>query len=278
MSLQAKEIKKIEVDILLMAIKRRYGYDFTEYSKASLIRRLDRRRISSNLNYISELIPRLLYDETELDEFICELSVTVTEMFRDPDVFLAIKKKVFPTLETYPRIKIWHAGCATGEEVYSMAIMLKEAGLYDRVQIYATDFNNKSLEIARKGIYSCQNMKIFTSNYQRSDGESSFANYYHAKYNNIIMSESLKKNIVFSNHNLVHDGVFGEMHLVLCRNVLIYFNKELQQKVFSLFDECIASQGFICLGLKESLKFSVSADNYELISEDEKIYRKKIIW
>lgn len=272
------DIKRIEVDALLDVINKRYGYDFSQYSRASLLRRIEHRRILAGVEHISDLIPRIIHDPEELDKFICDLSVTVTEMFRDPHVYVALKKLIFPILATYPRVKIWHAGCATGEEVYSMAIFLKEAGLYNHVQIYATDFNNHSLDIARKGIYSYKFIKKYTENYQKSEGCQSFSDYYHAKYDHVIMDESLKENIIFSNHNLVHDNSFGEMNLILCRNVLIYFNKKLQDRVFRLFDEGISSQGFICLGTKESMDFSSLTDRYAVFSKDEKIYRKKLDW
>jgi len=249
------DVKKIEIEMLLNAIQFRYGYDFREYSRASLARRIEHRRVLSGVKHISDLIPRILYSAVEMNNFIHDLSVTVTEMFRDPDVYVALRNNVLPVLATYPRIKIWHAGCATGEEVYSMAIILQEAGIYDRVQIYATDISEENLEIAKKGIYPCDFIKKYTENYHESGGELSFSNYYHAKYDHVIINDSLKENIVFSNHNLVNDKSFGEMQLIMCRNVLIYFDKNLQNKVLTLFDESLSSHGFICLGLKESMDF-----------------------
>jgi len=276
--MDSKAIKSIEVDMLIEVIYRRYGYDFSQYSRASLIRRIEQRRINQNLEHISELIPLLLYEENQLDHFIFDLSVSVTEMFRDPTVYSALVDHVFPILATYPRIKIWHAGCATGEEVYSLAILLEEANLYHRTLIYATDINQASLETARKGIYPAKNIQTYCKNYHSAGGRFSLSNYYHEKYENIKIDEKLKKNIIFSNHNLVHDASFSEMQLILCRNVLIYFNSTLQQKVLSLFHDSLSEQSFICLGVKESMSCSNLSEIYELLPYGEKIYRQRRSW
>lgn len=271
-----KTIQQLEVDTLLEVIKLRYRYDFTHYSKASIIRRIERMCVFENVEHISELIPRILYDESFFARFIKDLTVTVTEMFRDPKVYIALREKVLPFLETFPRIKIWHAGCATGEEAYSMAILLHEAGLYDRSKIYATDINEDSLMVARNGIYPNDSIKIFTRNYQQAGGQSVFSNYYHAKYESAIFEESLKKNILFANHNLVHDQSFGEMQLIVCRNVLIYFNNDLKNRVLSLFKDSLCNRGILCLGIKENLQFSTIADQFERISKPERIFQKRV--
>jgi chemotaxis protein methyltransferase CheR len=269
------EIAQLEAEMLLSLIKDRYHYDFTQYSKASIFRRIDQLRVSENLDHISELIPRILYDKSFFSSFVHSMSVTVTEMFRDPFIYKLIRDKVIPFLASFPKIKIWHAGCATGEEVYSMAIMLQEAGLYDRSLLYATDMNNHSLDIARKGIYPVDCMKKYTENYQQSEGQAVFSDYYRAKYSSVIMNDSLKENLVFSNHNLVHDQVFGEMQFILCRNVLIYFDHDLQARVFSLFDDSLCRQGILCLGTKESMHFSSIQSQYRVLGDREKIFQKK---
>jgi chemotaxis protein methyltransferase CheR len=203
-----------------------------------------------------------------------DLSINVTEMFRDPGFYRAVREKVIPLLRTWSYVKIWHAGCSTGEEVYSMAILLQEEGLYDRVRIYATDFNQVVLEQAKAGIYPAERMKSYAWNYQRSGAKAAFADYYHAQYDSAIMDLSLKKNIVWANHNLVTDSDFAETHMVVCRNVLIYFNSDLQNKVYGLFNGSLVKGGVLCLGRKESLRFSNYSDRYSDMDKDQKIYRK----
>jgi len=270
-----KKIEQIEVDALLDAVSRCYGYDFRNYAGASFKRRLKYCLEKNNYKHISEMIPRLLYDKLFFKEFLLNISVTVTEMFRDPDFYNRFKEKVLPVLKTYPFIKIWHAGCATGEEVYSMAILLHEAGFLDRAQIYATDFNQKALQIAREGIYPLDRLKEYIANYNKFDGASSFSTYYHAKYNAAKMRSFLKENIIFANHNLVTDKVFGEMNVVICRNVLIYFDRVLQDRVLSLFRDSLCHRGFLCLGNKESILQTVIEQEFEGVSRKEKIFRKK---
>jgi chemotaxis protein methyltransferase CheR len=271
-----KEIEKIEIDLLLDAIFHRCGYDFRNYKRSSLMRRIHSIRERSNLAHLSEMISKVLYDKTFLNQLLLDLSVTVTEMFRDPDFFNELRNKVIPLLKTYSFVKIWHAGCATGEEVYSMAIMLKEEGFYNRVQIYATDMNQESLQTAREGIYSLENIRKFTLNYNMAGGKASFSDYYFAKYNMAKMDEELKENIVFSNHNLVTDHAFGEMHLIICRNVLIYFDKNLQNKVLHLFHHSLVHRGFLCLGSQESLDCMDYCNEYEAISSKWRVFRKKL--
>lgn len=269
------ENENIEIQLLLEAIHLKYGYDFRDYSRASVKRRILHRLNLSRLTNLSEMQHRVLYDLEFFERLLLDLSINVTEMFRDPSFYQALRKEVIPILKTYPFIKVWHAGCATGEEAYSMAILLKEEGLYERAQIYATDFNDVVLQKAKEGIYPVENIKEYTSNYQRSGGKDSFVDYYTAKHNSIIMDRSLKKNIVFANHNLETDGVFGEMNLILCRNVLIYFNKDLQNRVLKLFYDSLGRHGILCLGSKENIRFSACADRFDDIVKDEKIYRKK---
>ena len=269
------EIENLEINLLLDAIYQRYGYDFRNYARASVERRARQFLVKSGCNSISELIPRLLHDESFFAELVREFSITVTEMFRDPSVYRTLKERVFPLLNTYPFFKIWHAGCATGEEVYSLAILLKEEGLYKRATIFATDFNDWALEQAKQGIYSIDNIKKCTSNYQKAGGTNSFSEYYHAKYDSIVIDKSLRKNVTFANHNLVIDGIFSEMHLILCRNVLIYFDKTLQNRVLNLFNGSLVYGGFLCLGNKESLLFSDIQDKFDPVEERERIYQKK---
>jgi len=265
----------LEIYLLLEALARRYGYDFRHYSSASLKRRIRHfLSLSPDCNHISDLIPRLIYDKTFFKSFILTLSITVTEMFRDPFVYKMIREKVVPLLKTYPFIRVWHAGCASGEEVYSLAILLEEEGLYSRCQIYATDLNDDALSKAKQGIYSVDRIKEFTLNYQQSGGSKSLAKYYHSKYDSVILDSSLKKNIVFANHNLVSDSVFGEMHLILCRNVMIYFNRTLQDRVLQLFHDSLVPKGFLCIGTKESLQFSQVVNLFKTIADRERIYQR----
>ena len=269
-----EEIEEIEVGLLLDAIRRRYGYDFSNYTPASLKRRIRNMTAQSSYPSISAMIPPLLASPSFGAKLIYSLSVTVSEMFRDPEFFRAMREQVIPHLKTYPFVRIWHAGCATGEEVYSLAIVLKEEDFYDRATIFATDFNDLALDKARQGIYPLERMREYTANYQRSGGTGSFARYFRTGYDAAILDNTLKKNIAFANHNLVADGVFSEMHLVICRNVLIYFNKTLQDQVLRLFHETLVHGGILALGSKESIQFSQVADNFKPLSGKWKIYQK----
>lgn len=268
-------LENIEIDLLVEAIYRRYGHDFKHYSKETLQRRILHNLSYAGLNNISELIPRILNSKACFERLFYDISITVTEMFRDPVFYMALRKNIIPVLKTYPYIKIWHAGCATGQEVYSLAIVLKEEGCYDRSQIYATDFNDAALAKAKTGIYSAKNIKEYISNYQQAGGIESFADYYHANYDSVIMDSSLKKNITFANHNLATDSVFGEINLILCRNVLIYFDRTLQDRVLSMFQESLCRNGFLCLGSNESLSFSQVSDDFRQYVGQEKIYQKQ---
>jgi chemotaxis protein methyltransferase CheR len=271
------EIEDIEIDLLLEAVFRRYGYDYRNYARASARRRIVHLLKKTGQKTVSEMIPRLLYDREFFADILSAFSITVTEMFRDPGFYRALREEVIPYLKTYPFIKVWHAGCATGEEVYSLAIFLKEEGFYDRSTIFATDINDAALARAKEGIYSLENMKQNSLNYQKAGGGASFSDYYQAHYDSIIMNQSLKKHITFANHNLVTDSSFGEMHLVFCRNVLIYFDRTLQNRVLRLFDDSLIHGGFLCLGTKETIQFSDVEAAFEQIDKRQTIYRKKTI-
>ena len=264
----------IETHLFLEAIKMKYGYNFSEYSRAHIKRRIKNRLGKSGINNILELTHKVLEDETFFRDVLLDFSINVTEMFRDSQFFKYIRESIIPVLESYPQIKIWHAGCSSGEEVYSMAILLKESGLYDRCQIYATDFNGRIIEKAKSGIYSLEAMKEYTKNYILAGGTHSFSDYYIAKYDNAILELDLKKRITFAEHNLVTDGSFGEMNLIICRNVMIYFDRNLQNRVNNLFSDSLIKGGYLCLGSKETLSFSDVIDKFDTVSEEFKIYRK----
>lgn len=268
------QTENLELELLLEAIYQKYGYDFRSYARASLKRLIKHRLSRSGLASISELQHKVLHDMNCFDQVLLDLSVNVTEMFRDPLFYKALRKQIFPILKTFPFFKIWHAGCSTGEEVYSMAILLKEEGLYDRAQIYATDFNEVVLKKAKEGIIPIGNIKGFTRNYQECGGTQSFSDYYMANYDFAIMDQALKKNIIFSDHNLATDNVFSEINVVICRNVLIYFQKELQNRAIGLFWKSLRTHGYLCLGTKESLMFSQYENNFEPVVKPFKIYRK----
>ena len=268
------ETQNIELQLLLKAIYLKYGYDFRNYSKASIKRRVFHRLDKEGLESISAMQHKLLYDVSFFERLLLDLSINVTEMFRDPSFYLALRKFVMPKLKKHSFLKIWHAGCSSGEEVYSMAILLKEEGLYDRTQIYATDMNEVVLKQATDGIFNISKLKQYTANYQKSGGLESFSDYYMAHYDHVVMDKSLKGNILFSDHNLATDGVFGEMNLILCRNVLIYFNRELQNRVLGLFYDSVSPGGFLCLGSKESIRFSKYSDAFEDVVRIERIYRR----
>lgn len=259
---------------LLESIKNKYGYDFTEYAESSIKRRIENFMVYIKIKDLKTLNKIILNDEKIFEEFVQNLSVTVTEMFRDPIFYKSLRSIVMPRLASYPFIKIWIAGCATGEEVYSIAILLKEEGLLERSVIYATDINQKSLQIAKEGLYSIENMKSHTINYQKSGGTKSFSEYYKSKYDSVMFDKSLKQNIVFSPHNLAIDKSFNEFQIIICRNVLIYFNQKLQNKVINLFYESLCTLGFLCLGNKESLLFSDKKTNFYEIDKKEKIFMK----
>ena len=269
------EIEHIEIDLLLEALQRAYGYDFRSYARASIERRIRQFQSGSECKTVSCMINKALHNEEFFSRLVQYFSVSVTEMFRDPFVYRVIREEVVPMLRTWPYIKVWHAGCATGEEVYSFAILLMEEQLYDRSTIYATDFNDTSLEKAREGVYPVQKMREATRNYQQAGGYASFSDYYHSRYNAAVVSQALKERITFANHNLVSDVSFGENHLIFCRNVLIYFNRGLQDRVLRLFTDSLVNGGFLCLGTKEDLRFTAENDRYTLVDRKAKIYKKK---
>ena len=269
------ENEKIEIELLLEAIYRKYGYDFRNYARASIKRRILHHCALSGLKTVSELQHRILYSVEFFEALLMDFSINVTEMFRDPSFYLALRESVLPVLKGLSHFKLWHAGCATGEEVYSMAILLKEEGLLDNAQIYATDFNENILKKAKEGIYPLDKMKEYTCNYQRAGGIQSFADYYTARYEKVVMNKYLGTNIVFADHNLVTDASFGEMDIIICRNVFIYFDRKLQDIAIGLFRESLSAGGFLCLGSKESLRFSKYSEDFEDVRADERIYRKK---
>ncbi len=268
------ELEQLEIDLLLEAVFRRYGFDFREYARASLKRRLYRRMHAEGLGSLSELQARLLHDPPVMERLRVDLSINVTAMFRDPSFYVAFREKVVPALHTYPFTRIWCAGCASGEEVYSLAILLREEGLYDHTRIYATDINEHVLATAREGVFPLDRMQQYTQNYLRAGGTGDFSEYYVAAYDNVRFARELTENVVFAQHNLAMDRGFNEFNVILCRNVMIYFDKALQDRVHRLFYESLDTFGILVLGHKESLAFSPFADKYEALDEAERIYRK----
>ena len=270
------DLLNIEIQLLMEAIFLRYGYDFRNYSKAHIKRRVLHRLGTSMLLSVSQLQDRVLRDREFFNEFLDDLSINVTEMFRDPEFYNSLREKIIPKLKTYAYFKIWHAGCATGEEVYSLSIILKEEGLLERCQIYATDFNRKVLEIAKEGVYQKHEIEQYENNYKRSGGKVKLSDYYKSRYGSIIFNKEFSDRIVFADHNLVTDTVFADVNLILCRNVLIYFEKSLQDKVLGLFYESLVPSGILCLGTKESIKFSKYGNSFEIIDEKFRIFKKRI--
>lgn len=276
MTVQEHSIKDEDIEVLLSDLLELYGYDFTEYARASLKRRVNRLMMIDRFPSFAELRYRLRDDKQYLDHFIEEITVNVTEMFRDPSFFKAVREKLFSQLATYPFIKIWHAGCSTGEEVYSMAIMLEEAGLLHKSLLYATDLNHEVLEKARKGIFPMRYMKLYSENYIEAGGQLDFSSYYTAGYDRVKFDERLSSRMVFATHNLVSDSLFNSFHLILCRNVLIYFNKDLQKRVLKLFCNSLEPLGYLGLGSKETLRFSGVEEAFRVVDIKQKIWRKII--
>jgi len=268
------ELERVEVDLLLEGIFRRYGFDFREYAPASLKRRLWRRIHAEGLRSVSGLQERVLHDPACMERLLLDLSINVTSMFRDPTFYVALREQVVPLLRTYPFARVWVAGCSTGEEVYSLAILLDEEGLYDRSRIYATDINEAVLDRARAGVFPLDKMQGYTENYIRGGGKRAFSEYYVAAYDGARFSRSLTDNVVFAQHNLVSDRSFNEFNLIMCRNVMIYFDKSLQDNVHRLFYESLAPFGVLALGHKESVAFSPYGDRYEELDQQERLYRK----
>ena len=268
------KLERLEIELLLEGVYRRYGFDFRSYAYASIRRRLWKRIEAEELATVTALADRVYHDPEMMDRLLMDLSINVTAMFRDPLFYAAFRAQVVPLLRTYPFFRIWHAGCSTGEEVYSMAILLEEEGIADRARIYATDINEVVLQKAKTGIFPLERMQEYTENYIRAGGRRAFSEYYTAKYDGALFKPSLIQNVVFSQHNLVTDRSFAEVNVILCRNVLIYFDRSLQQRVHGLFYDSLATFGVLALGSKESLRLSKYEDCYEALDAKQKIYRK----
>jgi chemotaxis protein methyltransferase CheR len=267
-------VEQIELQLLLEGVYRRYGFDFREYAPASLRRRVQRRMRLEGLTTIAGLTEKLLHDAPTMERLLLDLSINVTSMFRDPSFYVAFRAKVVPLLRTYPFTRIWVAGCSTGEEVYSLAILLQEEDIYERARIYATDINESVLDRARAGVFPLEKMKEYTQNYQRAGGKRAFSEYYVAAYDGAQFQRALTENVVFAQHNLVSDSSFNEFQVILCRNVMIYFDRRLQNRVHELFYESLVHLGVLGLGTKETIHFSPREDRYEEIDAGEKLYRK----
>lgn len=265
---------ELEVRLLLDGIYAQYHYDFRQYAMASLKRRLLQALPHFGCQTISCLQERVLHDPRQLTALLQFLTVQVSDMFRDPPYFKALREQVLPFLATYPWPKLWVAGCSTGEEAYSLAILLAEEGLLDRSVLYATDINADSLQKAQSGIYNLSRMRQFTENHRLSGGRTSLSDWYHAAHGSAVMNAELRRKITFSDHSLATDSVFSEVHLISCRNVLIYFNRELQDRAIGLFREALCPKGFLGLGARESLRFTRHADAFGEVSRELKIYRK----
>ncbi|MFW2851351.1 CheR family methyltransferase [Sphingomonas sp. TX0543] len=269
------EIEDIEIELLLDALFRRYHYDFRNYARASVKRRLRQAREQLGFRNFSAMQEALLHEPAMLTTLLGYLTVQVSEMFRDPLYFRALREKVVPHLRTYPSLRIWIAGCSSGEELYSFVILFREEGLEERTLFYATDINPEALKIASSGIYSLDRIKAFTENHQKSGGKTSLSDYYSTAYGAAAFDKTLRDRVVFSDHSLVTDAVFAEMHLISCRNVLIYFDRPLQNRAIGLFRESLARNGFLGLGAKESLRFSEHAGSFTDFVRDEKIYQRR---
>ncbi len=269
------EIEDLEIQLLLEALYQRYHYDFRHYARASIKRRLTQARTQLGFPSVSAMQDRVLHDPSMLPRLLGFLTVQVSEMFRDPSYFRALRENVLPHLRTYPSLKVWIAGCSTGEEVYSLAILFREEGLYDRTIFYATDINPDALAAAEAGVYALDRIRKFTENHQKSGGKSSLSDYYTAAYGRAAFDKSLRNRVVFSDHSLVTDAVFAEMHLISCRNVMIYFDRPLQDRAIGLFRESLTRKGFLGLGSKESLRFSAHAAAFSEFAAAEKIYQRR---
>ena len=269
-----KDIEKLELWLLFEAMYRLYGYDFRHYSYASARRRILLQLQQKKLSCMADLQHLVIHNEQAADDLLSAMSINVTEMFRDPEFFKLIRHQVLPQLLTHSHLKVWHAGCSSGEEVYSMSILLNELKLLKQTQLYATDFNNEIIEKAKLGSFNLKNMRQHIQQYHQAGGEEEFSQYYSVKNNEATITSALKKQIMFSHHNLTEDGSFGEMNIIVCRNVLIYFNKELQNRVIRLFYDSLCDGGYLCLGSHESLLFSDVEDQFTTLSATHKIYRK----
>lgn len=265
----------LEIELLLEALYQRYHYDFRHYARASIKRRLVQARDQLGFASISAIQERVLHEPSMLPRLLDYLTVQVSEMFRDPTYFRALREKVLPHLRTYPSLKVWIAGCSTGEEVYSLAILFREEGLYDRTLFYATDINPEALAAAEAGVYALDRIRKFTENHQQGGGKSSLSDYYTAAYGGAVFDKTLRERVVFSDHSLVTDAVFAEAHLISCRNVMIYFDRQLQDRAVGLFRDSLARKGFLGLGSKESLRFSAHSAAFSEFIPGEKIYQRR---
>jgi chemotaxis protein methyltransferase CheR len=268
------DLEDIELSLLLEGVFRQYGFDFREYAPASLRRRVWRRVFAEGLQTISALQDKLLHDPASMERLLLDLSINVTAMFRDPSFYVAFREKVVPALRTYPFTRIWVAGCSTGEEVYSLAILLQEEQVSDRARIYATDINESVLERARSGVFPLDKMREYTQNYIKAGGTRAFSEYYVAKYDGAQFQRSLIENVVFAQHNLVSDHSFNEFNVIICRNVMIYFDRTLQDRVHRLFYDSLVTFGVLGLGHKESIRFSPHETGYEELDPGERLYRR----
>jgi chemotaxis protein methyltransferase CheR len=268
------EIEDIEVQLLLDGICRRYGFDFRDYAYASIKRRVENMVSAEGLRSVSELQGKLLHEPACMERFLSKVTVNVTSMFRDPSFYRVFRTQVVPELRRSSFVRIWHVGCSTGEEVYSMAVLLREEGLYPRCRIYATDLNEHALAKAKSGIFPLAALQEYTSNYLKAGGKGCFSDYYTANYGCVIFERALRENVVFSQHNLVSDGSFNEFHVILCRNVMIYFNEALSERAHQLFYESLVNNGFLGLGNRESINFTPHEASYEEFDRDERIYRR----
>jgi chemotaxis protein methyltransferase CheR len=271
---EADSVEALELELLLEGVFRRYGYDFRDYARTSMRRRVAGIRTAEGVPTLSALQDRVLHDPAAWERFLRGISVNVSAMFRDPRFFLAFRQHAVPLLRTYPFIRIWQAGCSLGEEAYSLAIVLQEEGLYERSLIYATDINDAMLRQAREGIYPAELMQKYTQNYIQAGGQRSFSEYYTARYDYALLRPSLQQNIVFSQHNLVSDGAFNEFNVVLCRNVMIYFNRSLQERTHTLLHDSLTMFGILGLGARETLRFLPQERFYEPLVAAEKLYRR----
>lgn len=267
--------EEIEIQLLIEALYRCYGYDFRNYALASLKRRIYHFLQTEQLPSLSQLQERILHDRACVERLILGLTVNTTAMFRDPSFYLAFRDYVVPILRTYPFIRLWHAGCSTGQEVYSMAILLQEAGIYHRCRIYATDTNEKVLQIAKSGIYPLKQMQDYTRLYLKAGGQRAFSEYYTANYGSAVLRSSLQEQIVFGQHNLVTDRSFNEFNVIICRNVLIYFNQLLQNQVHELFYNSLCKFGILGLGKQETIRFTLYEGYYDALAASEKLYRRR---
>ena len=269
-----RQLEKLEVRLLTQGVFDHYGFDFRDYSYPSLRRRVLKRVYAEGLSTISGLTDKVLHEPQAMERLLLDLSVNVTAMFRDPSFYVAFREKVVPLLRTYPFTRIWVAGCSTGEEVYSLAILLQEEGVHERTRLYATDINESVLDRARSGVFPLDKMREYTQNYIKAGGKRAFSEYYLAKYDGAQFQRSLVENVVFAQHNLVSDRSFNEFNVIVCRNVMIYFDRALQDHVHRLFYESLMTFGVLVLGAKESIRFSPFEERYEELDANERLYKK----